>query len=193
MKKIVVIKAHPRKNSFCSALADEYTKGAENSGNEVKVLKLRELNLEEFIKFGHSDIPELPEDLKGAQRLILWADHLVFVHPIWWAVPPALLKVFIEIVFLSGFAFKYQSPNGSIPKWDKLFSEKSARLIATMDSPPLYYRFVLGDPGFKMMKANLNFCGITPVKKNYFGSIKMSSEEKKKQWLEKAYQIGFKE
>ena len=35
MKKILVIKAHTRKNSFCNALADKYIEGAKDTEQEV--------------------------------------------------------------------------------------------------------------------------------------------------------------
>ncbi len=193
MKKILVIKSHPKKDSFCNALAKKYVAGVNKSGNEVKILNLRDLNLEKFIKYEHKKNPKLSTDLLGAQKLIAWSNHLVFVYPTWWATPPALLKVFFEILFHPGFAYKYKKPTGIALKWDKLLENKSARIIVTMDSPPWYYKWFIGDPGFKMMKDIMNFCGIKPVYKNYFGSVKMSSENKRKNWLEKIYKIGLNE
>lgn len=190
MKKILIIKAHSRDNSFCNALSDEYAKGLKDNNQEFKTLFLNKVDLESYLKYEHTEIPELSEDFIKIQNLIIWADHLVFAYPTWWASPPALLKIFFEIVFHSGFAFKYKKSNGFAPKWDKLLLNKTARLIVTMDSPVWYYRFFVGDPGFKMMKNIMNFCGINKVKKSYFGSIKISSEKKKKRWLEKAYKIG---
>jgi len=193
MKKILVIKSHTREDSFCNALAEEYLRGAKGKGHEVKVLNLRELGLEKFLKYEHSKYSKLPKDLQNSQRLITWADHLVFVYPTWWATPPALLKVFIEIVFQSGFAYKYKENPHKI-SWEKKLAGKSARLISTMDAPPIFYKLFIGDPGGKMMaRGVLSFCGVKPVKKNYFGSVKMSSEEKRKKWLDKTYKIGFNE
>ncbi len=193
MKKILVIRAHPRKNSFCNALADAYINGAKESGHEIKILDLRELNLEEFIKDEHIESPQLPEDLLETQELITWSDHLVFVYPTWWASPPALLKLFFEIIFISSFAFKHKQSIGNIHKWDKLLKNKSARIISTMDSPSWYYKWIVGDPGFKMMRNILNYCGIQPVHKNYFGYVRASSQEQRKKYLEKIYLIGLNE
>ncbi len=194
MKRILVIKGHPKENSFCNALADRYIKGARAARNKVEVVNVKDLSLEKFIKFEHKKNPDLPLDLIKVKKLITWADHLVFVYPIWWATPPAMMKLFIEIIFTSGFAFRYKDPvAGMIPSWDKLLVGKSARLISTMDSSSIYYKWVLRDPSFKMMKANLNFCGIGSVKRNYFGSVKLSSDERKGKWLEKVYRVGMKE
>ena len=59
-----------------------------------------------------------------------------------------------------------------------------------MDTPPIFYKWIIGDPGYKMMKDILNFCGIKPVAKTYFGSVKMSSEAARQKWIDKCYDIG---
>lgn len=193
MKKILLINAHPKKDSFCTALADKYITGAKEAKHEIRILNLRELKLEEYIKFTHETPIKLSPDLIECQNSISWANHLVFVYPLWWATAPALLKLFLEVVLQSGFAFQYQKTTGSTPKWDKLLLNKSARVITTMDSPPWYFNWLVGDPAFKMLKYNLNFCGIKPVAKNYFGSVKTSSQKQRKDWLEKVYKVALKE
>lgn len=189
MKKILVIFGHPLKESLCGALANEYIKGAKKSGNEVKTLYLGDLNFNPILEKGYKETQELEPDLIEAQKFIKCADHLVFVYPTWWASPPALLKAFIERVFLPDFAFQFKKSKRLV-SWDKLLINKTARLIVTMDSPPWYYKWIVRDPGYKVMKDILTFCGIKPVKKHYFGSVKLSTTEKRKKWLEKIYKIG---
>ena len=193
MKRILVIKAHPKEDSFCNALVDKYIEGVNKSENEFKVITLKDLDLEGFIKYDHKENPTLTADLLEVQKLITWSNHLVFAYPLWWATIPALLKLFIEIVFQSGFAFEYKK-NPHRVDWDKKLIGKSARIIMTMDSPPWYYRWIIGDPcGGMMTKGFLNFCGIKPVYKNYFGSVKMSNQKQRNNWLEKIYTIGLNE
>ncbi len=190
---ILVIKSHPNKNSYCHALADEYIRGALKTGNVVNVIELMSLNLEPYLKEDHKNRTTLSSELLSVQELISSANCIVFAYPIWWATPPSLLKVFIEVILASGFAFKYHPPQGIIIKWDKLLKGKSARMIATMDSPPLYYKLFLGNASYKMMKSTLQFCGVKPIRNSYFGSVKMSSENKRKKWLITAYKIGLRE
>lgn len=188
---ILLINAHTREQSFCTALAESYKEGACNAGHQVQTLNIRDLNLEKYLYHGH-ELRYTPEgDIVKAQELIDWCDHLAFVYPTWWAGFPALLHLFFEMVFSPGFAFKYQDTTGNIVKWDKLLKGKSARLIVTMDSPPWYYRWIIGDPGGKMMKRGiLGFSGVGPIASTYIGSIKMSTEKRRIQWLEQAYSIG---
>jgi putative NADPH-quinone reductase len=39
---------------------------------------------------------EAPTDVKKDQKLIFWADNLVFAYPIWWQQMSAMLKAFID-------------------------------------------------------------------------------------------------
>ncbi len=193
MKKILIINGHPKEKSFCTSLLEEYEKGAKENKHEIKILNLRDINFEKYLRFDYTSKLELDKEILEIQNSILWADHLVFAYPIWWASPPALVKIFFEIVFQSGFAFKYQKSNGIFPKWDKLLLNKSARIFSTMDSPLFYYNCFVGDPNFKMLKDILSFCGFRKVEKNYFANLKMSSEKTKTNYLKKAYKIGIKE
>lgn len=191
--RILLFKAHPRSESFCHALADAYITGATEAGNEVDAVSLCELDLQRFLRAEHKTKPELTTELILLQKRILDAEMLVFAYPTWWATPPAMLKLFLELVLLSGFAYRYRKWAGIIPTLDKLLIGKSARLIVTMDAPPLYYRLFIKDPGFRMMNANLRFCGIKPVYRSYFGSVKLASDRIRQNWLQKAYQLGLAE
>jgi len=189
MKNILLIFGHPNKKSFCDALMQEYIKGVSESHNNLKLLYLTDMKFNKILEFGYSGLQELEPDLINAQLLIKWADHLVFVYPNWWYTQPALLKAFIDRVLLPDFAFKYSKTLNGI-KHEKLLINKSASLIVTMDTPVWYYKFILGDPGYKMMNNSLDFCGIKLVDKYYFGPIISSTEEQRNKWLKEIYNAG---
>jgi putative NADPH-quinone reductase len=137
---------------------------------------------------GYARIQPLEPDLVAAQAAIIWAEHLVFVYPIWWGAMPALLKGFIDRVFLPGFAFKYRE--GSV-FWDRLLVGRSAQLLVTMDSPPWYFRWVVRMPGHNQMKrAILGFSGIKPVRIMNFGPVKSASQQQREKWLAQASLLG---
>ena len=189
MKNIVVINAHPDKESFCFALAESYKMGAYKSSANVKLIHLIDLKFNPILTFGYRKISELEPDLVQIQEDILWANHLVFVYPNWWSTFPALLKGFIDRVFVPGFAFKYRENS---PFWDKLLKGKTARLIVTMDTPIWYYWIINRNAGHNAMKIGvLEFCGIKPVKIKVFSGIKTSDEAKRKKWLNEVEQLGY--
>ncbi len=188
MKKILIINGHPDKKSFCFALAESYKKGADINGTECKLVHLIDLKFNPILTFGYRVVSDLEPDLLKIQNDILQADHLVFVYPTWWGTYPALLKGFIDRVFLPNFAFKYHKNS---PYWDKLLKEKTARLIVTMDAPKWYYWMMYRSPGHNSMKrAILEFCGIKPVKITSFAPLKSSSDLERKKWIDEVEALG---
>ncbi|MFT3737580.1 MAG: NAD(P)H-dependent oxidoreductase [Breznakibacter sp.] len=188
MKNILIINGHPDKESFCHQLAVSYQKGAIASGAKCELLNLFELRFDPILHHGFRKRTELEPDLVAAQQKIKNADHLVWVYPTWWGTYPALLKGFIDRVFLPKFAFKYRENS---PFWDKLLTGKSARLIVTMDSPLFYNWLVYKNAGHVSMKrAILEFCGIKPVKVTAFAPVKSSSETQRDKWIERVNKLG---
>lgn len=178
-KKILVILGHPQKQSLCGALAQSYVDGAKSSSADIKELYIGDLKFEPILRDVYGNAQEMEGDLKKAQEDIKWADHLVFVYPTWWGSMPALMKGFIEKVFLPGFAFK---ENGNF--YEGCLGNRSAHLIVTMDSPTWFYKFVTKSPGHTLMKkAILEFCGIKPVRISDFGPVKNSTKETREKWL----------
>ncbi len=187
-KNILIINGHPDKESLCRALAERYKTGADSSGAYCKLINLSELEFSPILKYGYRKRTDLEPDLQKMQKLILDSNHLVFVYPNWWGTYPALLKGFIDRVFLPGFAFEY-NVNSKIPK--KLLKGKTARLIVTTDTPSWYYSLIYGKPGHNSMKKSiLGFCGVKPVKISTFGSVKNSTNDQRNKWLEKAEKLG---
>lgn len=189
-KKIAVMIGHPYQESYCNALAKAYISGAERSGAKVHTIDLSQIQFEPNLKYGYHKRTELEEDLVAAQETIRWADHLVFVYPTWWGTMPAILKGFIDRVFLPGFSFKSKPDSLSI---EKLLKGKTARLIVTMDSPPWYYRFFLKRAGHHNMKRGiLQFCGVNPVRITEIGPVKTASGEVREKWIRKIQTLGMK-
>jgi putative NADPH-quinone reductase len=188
---ILLILGHSSNDSLCGALADTYAATSREHGNQVRIIRLGELEFDPILHSGYSAIQHLEPDLLGAQEAIRWAQHLVFIYPTWWGGLPALLKGFIDRVFLPGFAFKYRE-NSSL--WDRLLTGRSARLIVTMDSPPWYYRWVSFMPGHNQMKKTiLEFCGIKPVRISSFGPVIGSTQETRQRWIARVADIAKEE
>ncbi|MCM3337766.1 NAD(P)H-dependent oxidoreductase [Paenibacillus sp. MER TA 81-3] len=187
---IAIIMGHPYSESFCAGLAAAYAKGATESGAHVRIINLSKMNFDPNLKYGYSHRMELEIDLLNAQETIRWADHLVFVYPTWWGAMPAVLKGFIDRIFLPGFAYKYR-PNSIFI--DKLLKGKSARLIVTMDTPSWYNRFVYKQAGHHIMKrAILNFSGISPVRITELGPVRTSTDQMREKWLAQIQKLGSK-
>ena len=188
MRKILIINGHPNKNSFCSAIAEAYKKGASGSGVEVKEIIIRDLKFNPNLEFGYEKRTTLEPDLLAAWEKIKWAEHLVWIHPVWWGGLPAITKGFIDRLFLPGFVFQYRENS---VWWDKLLKGKTAHIITTLDQPGWYYWLMFGRPSVNQLrKTVLEFCGVKPVKVTYIQPIRNSNIEFRSKWLNKIEIIG---
>jgi len=190
MSKVLIINGHPDKESFNFALSEAYKKGALDSGAEIQEILVRGLIFNPNLQFGYRKRTELEPDLIDAQEKIKWATHLVWIYPVWWGSLPAILKGFIDRVFLPGFAF--QKRENSV-WWDKLLTGKTARIICTLDQPAWYYWLVYRQPSTNAMKKlTLEFSGIKPVKVTTIGPIRLSKDSYRANWLKKIETLGLK-
>lgn len=190
MKKILIINGHPNAESFNFGIAESYKNGALASGAQVETIIIADLKFNPNLQFGYQKRTELEPDLLESWEKIKRADHLVWIHPVWWGGLPAITKGFIDRLFLPGMAFQYRENS---VWWDKLLKGKTAHIITTLDQPGWYYRLLFGRPSVNQLKkSTLEFCGIKPVKVSYIGIVKGSTEEQRKKWLEKVYNFGFR-
>lgn len=186
--KILVVMAHPQSKSYCAALGQAYIEGARSAGAEVRQINLAELSFNPIAVGNHDKPVELEADLRKAQEDIRWAEHLVFIYPILWGTLPALLKGFIERVLTPGFAVNFHKDS---PLWDKLLTGRSARLIVTLNTPPLLYRLLFRRAGHITMKRSiLQFCGIAPVRITDVGPMKNASAPQREKWIRDVRALG---
>ncbi|MBO9731389.1 MAG: NAD(P)H-dependent oxidoreductase [Chitinophaga sp.] len=191
MKKILIIQGNPHPGSYCSALATTYQQTAGLAGHQAELIHLYDLNFDLSLRHGYRQRTEWEPDLHDAWAKIQAADHLVWIYPIWWGTAPALLKGFIDRVFLPGKTFKYRSEKSVF--WDKLLKHKSARMIVTMDSPAWYDYMMYGRAGIRAMKtATLAFCGLSPVKVTVLDKIKLRSPQALEKCLRKIERLALK-
>lgn len=181
MQRILLVIGHPDCSRYSHALAERYATGARASGASVEILDLADLSFDPNL--ASYDQP-LERDLERASEAILAAEHLAFFFPMWWAGPPALMKGFIDRVFLPDFAFRYPPGRTSIP--EGLLRGRSARVVVTMDSPSWYYRLARRRSLHHAFSGGtLKFCGIGPIRETTVTSLRALSEPKRLRWLDR--------
>ncbi len=186
--RVLLLLAHPRIDSLCGALAEQYEAGAEKAGATIQRLNLAELDFDPLLRKISPRDQDLEPDLARALELIHWSEHLVVVFPGWWGTGPALLKGFWDRVLLPGDAFR-ERPDGG---YEPLLGGRTAELLVTMDMPPWVYRLIFRQPGFNAARrSTLGFCGIRTTGTLAFGPVKDSSSLQRAEWLESARRAGF--
>jgi putative NADPH-quinone reductase len=109
-----------------------------------------------------------------------WAEHWVFLFPLWHGTMPALFKGFLEHIFRPGFAMEYRKEG--FPK--RLLAGRSARIIVTMGMPVLLYRWYFGAYGVRgFERSMLSFAGIKPIRESFYG-LTFADETKRASWIE---------
>ena len=188
--RIALIQAHPDPagGHLCHALAQAYAEGAREAGREVRVIDVARLDFPLLRSPKDWNDGEVPASLRPAQDAIHWADHLVFVFPLWLGDMPALLKAFLEQIARPGFAFEKVEGN---PLGRKLLTGRSARVIVTMGMPALVYRWYFRAHSVKSLERNiLGFVGIGPIHETLVGGVDGLGEAGVKRWLGKVGELG---
>ena len=187
-KRVLVLAANPKANSFINSLAEAYANSAEEK-NEVQLLKISDMEFSLDLSGGYSEEHSMEDSLKSFQASLEWCEHLVIFTPIWWGSLPAKLKGLIDRTFLPGFAFQYEKGK-LIPK--KLLQGKTARIVMTMDTPPWYYFLIQGAPAIKQLKTTtLKFVGFNSVKSKMIGPIISSTKESRSKWVNDVSKLGY--
>ena len=187
---VLVVYAHPNPLSFNHALLESVAAGLKEAGHDVRVKDLYAekpkvtLDAEDFqgILAGR-----VPEDIRREQAEVAWAEGLVFVYPVWWLSMPAILKGWIDRVFLNGFAFEIapEGPRG-------LLRHRKAQIVMTTGGLERDYaegigRQLLTEP---MTGGVLRFCGIAEVSTKVFYGVPSASENQRKAMLAEAFALG---
>lgn len=188
LKQLVVF-THPNHDSLSYAFLQEVLRGSGENPQikEVRVLDLYEEGFNPVLVFNDQkrrrDMHKDPE-LDQYREQIMWADRIVFVYPIWWGRPPAMLLGYVDRMFASGFA--YRDHGGLLP--EGLLKGKEVICISTMMGPAVVYPLLWLYNAHKtlMRKALFQYVGIRKVKFFEFGSME-SPKGRHAQKLQKVY------
>lgn len=183
---VLVIYAHPDPKSFNHAILEQVKRGLKDGNHTLTVIDLYEDNFNPILTYNEkvkrSDLANNNET-ERYRELIKQADHLVFIYPIWWYSTPAILKGFLDRVFVSGFAYTNE---GKLPKG--LLGDRSAWVVYTIDSPSWFVKLFRRSVEWTVMKdAVLNYCGIRRVKRMMYAGVKSSSLKRRQKWLDYIY------
>ncbi len=181
---ILVVFTHPNsKNSLCSSFLESTMTGLSNNKRvkNVEVLDLYKDNFNPVLVFNDDfkrrDMHKSMEMEKYREQVVK-ADKIIYIYPIWWGRPPAMLLGYIDKLFATNFAFKY-SKGKILP--EGLLKGKEVMCISTMKGPTGYLKLFMGNVHKILMKKVLfNFVGINKVKFYEFGSMENSGGQQKK-------------
>ena len=189
-RRIVIVQGHPdpAPDRYCRALADAYAEGAAAGGHEVRRIDMATLDFPLLRSQADWETGVAPPAIRACQDTVAWAEHIVFVFPLWLGSAAALLRGFLEQLLRPGFATQGKAAGGG---WSKLLAGRSARLVVTMGMPALVYRWYFRAHGLRSLERNvLAFTGIGPVRESLIGMVGAADGARRRGWLEKMRSFG---
>jgi NAD(P)H dehydrogenase (quinone) len=113
--KTLLVYCHPEDGSFTSAVKDAAVSALLNAGHELRFTDLYAEGFDPvFTADDHAKHLADPSTKPSIQRYaddLRWCESLVLVYPTWWAGQPAMLKGWIDRVWVNGIA--WELPRGS--------------------------------------------------------------------------------
>ncbi|MCK9591058.1 MAG: NAD(P)H-dependent oxidoreductase [Methanoregula sp.] len=189
--KISVILAHPHPGSFNHAIADTVVKVLEANGHAVIFHDLYEERFDPVLPYAEiSRNASLSQVIAQHCTEIAAADGIIFVHPDWWGMPPAILKGWIDRVLRPGITYRFLERDDGDGVPEGLLKAKTALVFNTSNTPWERELEAFGDPLERLWKDCIcSFCGITVFHRRMFGVIVTSTDEQRKIWLEEVKEI----
>jgi len=180
---LLIVYAHPNHESLNYAFYNKVIEGIDANDKEitVKTLDLYKENFNPVLVHNQDrrrrDMATDVE-LEIHRKQLLWANKIVFIYPIWWGRPPAMLLGYFDRLLASGFAYK-NNEKKIMP--EGLLANKDVICISTMKGPNNYIRLFLNNMHQVMMKkAVFSFVGIKKVKFFEFGSTEKKNGKQSK-------------
>jgi putative NADPH-quinone reductase len=154
----LVVHCHPDPASFNAALYRVACDALREAGHELRCFDLYAEGFDPVLtreeRQAYLPNPALIEArVQPHVDALRWAEHLVFVYPTWFYGPPAVLKGWLERVWLPGVAF-LPPPRKGARAVPGLRHVRRLTVVTTSGSPWWWLR-VMGDPGKRLFTRGL--------------------------------------
>ncbi|MFO7789643.1 MAG: NAD(P)H-dependent oxidoreductase [Bacteroidota bacterium] len=187
----LIIYANYKEPSFNSAVRDILGETFNKNGHEVVIRDLYNIKFNPVLSrkdLESIDDERYPVGITEEQKYITRADIIAFVYPIWWSGMPAMLKGYIERVFLEGFAFRTE--NG---KATPLLTDKKVMLFNTTGSTEFFNTQKQRDALNEITENCIfEFCGMEILNHTYFHAIQDVDDKTRKKYLDEVRKIAEK-
>ena len=112
--RVLVVHAHPDPDSFMTAARDRALAALDDAGHDVRSTDLYADAFDPAMSADERRTHHEPGVAPALQRYaddLRWAEALVLVYPTWWSGFPAILKGWVDRVWVAGVA--WELPDGA--------------------------------------------------------------------------------
>lgn len=185
---ILLVYSHPCEESYGAALRDRAIASLESAGHSVDLLDLYAEGFDPVLdaeeRRGYHTPGENEKPVAGHLARLRKAEGLIFVYPTWWYGPPAMLKGWIDRVFVPHATFKMPEPGKPISR--VMTHIRVVGAISTLGSP-LWWWWLMGMPGRRMLLTGISVLCSPKVRTFWLGLHRMDSTtpEQRTRFLDK--------
>ncbi|MGL4291336.1 MAG: NAD(P)H-dependent oxidoreductase, partial [Phreatobacter sp.] len=156
--RFLIVYCHPCPESFTAALRDAAVAALRRGGHELRVLDLHAegfdpvMSAEERRAYHTAGVNEVP--VAEHLQALRWCEALLFVYPTWWYGLPAMLKGWLDRVWVPHATFGM--PEGRMPIGRVMTNIRFIGAISTLGSPWWWWRLVMSEPGRRTLLTGLS-------------------------------------
>ncbi|MFM9976127.1 MAG: NAD(P)H-dependent oxidoreductase [Beijerinckiaceae bacterium] len=191
--KVLIVYCHPLEGSFSAALRDRVILALTAADHEIRVLDLYGsgfdpvLSAQERLDYHTPEVNERQVEDHLAQ--LRWCEGLVFVYPTWWYGPPAMLKGWLDRVWIPHATFEMPQPMKPIGR--VLTNIRFIAAVSTLGSPWWWWKIAMAEPGRKMLLKGIGALCHPRCKSVWLAlhQIDSASDEKRRRFLGKVEKV----
>ena len=175
--KALVVYCHPKESSFTAAIRDQVVAKLRERHADVRVSDLYQrgfpaiLTAEELETY--EDSAKNTEPVATDVDDLTWCDTLIFVYPTWWYGLPAMLKGWLDRVFVPEIAFLMPTPERKTIAPG--LSQITRLGVFTTCGASRWLTFLVGAPGKRTLFRGIGFLCAKPLKTAFAAHYLMDS------------------
>jgi putative NADPH-quinone reductase len=174
--RVLVVYVHPCPESFSAAIRDRALATLRAGGHDVRVLDLYAMGFDPVMSADERRGYHTPGDNERpvAEHLeaLRWSEGLIFVYPTWWYGLPAMLKGWLDRVWIPHATFRM--PENGKPIARVLTNIRVIGAISTLGSPAWWW-WVIGMPGRRTLLTGLSVLCAPRCKTFWLGHHRMDA------------------
>lgn len=175
----LIIYSHPNPTSFNRAILEQVINASKGYA-EVTVRDLYHLKFNPVLSLEELK-GEIADEIRYEQTLIKQADLITLIYPLWWMGFPAVLKGYLDRVLSYDFAYT-ATEKGCVG----LLGDKKIQQFITIGNSVEDYqtRGFARSLEHTLVDGLFNFCGITDIQYQMFGTLHLLTQTEREKLLE---------
>ncbi len=155
-QRVLVIRAHPVRESLLQSAGDRAVAALEHAGHEIRQFDLYADDFDPRLSVDEWRTRHIPNmtrpELADHIDALRWANHLVLVYPTWFGGFPAILKGWLDRVWVQGVAYELVP---GVRRPQSLLRHIGVVTVLTTHGSSKIMNTVQGEPGRRMLRRGI--------------------------------------